>query len=171
MAQDSRNLRKKRRIRRNMSLLTRSNIQLDAELGKTYTLLLAVLAQNGGEITVTKSTMQQVIEHIKELSWQTSSGANENEFVVRMVTKVAEEPAPVGYVEHVGYVEQPEQVKPVGPVLPLSSGPDHAEPTRPTDDGDPRLDYSLAAQSFADKTDAAIVDSILKSEQEKPGVE
>ena len=44
MAQDSRNLRRKRRLRRNVSLLTRDNIRLHTELGKAHTLLLAVLA-------------------------------------------------------------------------------------------------------------------------------
>ena len=87
----SRNERRKRRQRRTISLLTRQSNRLQEQFQKTHFTLLGVLAQSGGEVTVTKGTLQQVLDRLKFLNWQTIAGKEENEYVVRVIE--APEPA------------------------------------------------------------------------------
>ena len=88
MPTTSRNANHKRRQRRTISLLTRQARQLLADLQKTHLTLLGVLAQSGGEVTVTKGTLAQVT---RQMSWQMVPGANEHEFIVRVVEGSSEE--------------------------------------------------------------------------------
>ena len=84
MPSASRNANRKRRQRRNITLLTRG---LRAEaLDKTKALihLMSVLAQKGGEVTVTKGTIDQVIHDLKKLSYSVDKGEAENEFIFRL---------------------------------------------------------------------------------------
>jgi hypothetical protein len=92
MAKLSRNARKKARVRRNLSMANRSLRQVQRAYFNTQLTLLMVLAQSGGEKVVTKGTMQQTLEQLNRLGWQSFPGENENEFVVRLLTKPEEEP-------------------------------------------------------------------------------
>lgn len=87
MAKLSRNARKKARVRRNLSMANRSLKQLQQAYYNTQLTLLMVLAQNGGEIAVTQGTMQQVIPNIKNITWQNFPGANDKEFIVRLLVQ------------------------------------------------------------------------------------
>ena len=88
MSSASRNERRKRRQRRSISLLTRQSSQLRVQLQTTHIALLGVLAQLGGEVTVTKGTLAQVT---RQMSWQTVPGANAQEFIVRVIEGSSEE--------------------------------------------------------------------------------
>lgn len=89
MAKLSRNARGKARVRRNLSLMGREYRKLQAAHFNTHLTLLMVLAQSGGELTVTQGTMQQTVEQIKTLNWQSGPGVTPNEFVVRLVVNEA----------------------------------------------------------------------------------
>src|SRR6266851_4932997 len=93
MARDSRSVRRKRRLRRNVSLMTRALEQSQAGFQKAVTGLLFVLAQSGGEVSITKGTMEQVVAKIQTLGWWIDKGANENEFIVRLIDQDAVNPA------------------------------------------------------------------------------
>ncbi len=93
MAQDSRSIRRKRRIRRNVSTLARrlgtqhtTIEQLQSELGRAQMTLLMVLAQKGGEVTISKGTLDQVTAGIQTMGWQVVPGTVPSEFIVRLVT-------------------------------------------------------------------------------------
>ena len=62
--------------------------QMATQWQKTFTVLLTVLAQQGGEITVTKGTMDQVAGELMGLTYAAEKGKVENEYVVRVITKV-----------------------------------------------------------------------------------
>lgn len=87
MATASRNEKRKRRLRRNVSIYRRALEQTETQRQSIIVTLLAVLAQKGGEITITKGTINQVIENIKSLGFSTTPGATDGEYVVRMTTK------------------------------------------------------------------------------------
>jgi len=48
--------------------------------------LLAVLAQNGGEVTVTAGTITQVEREFRQLSYEFISAPVKGEFIVRLLT-------------------------------------------------------------------------------------
>lgn len=52
---------------------------------KAHLILLAVLAQTGGEVTVTDGTLQQVGMNLADLDFAIVSGANKGESIVRLV--------------------------------------------------------------------------------------
>lgn len=87
MAHANRNTRHKQRIRRNLSLANRQLRELQKAHFNTHLTLLMILAQRGGEVVVTQGTMQQTIQGIQGLNWQTFPGDNPNEFVVRLLVK------------------------------------------------------------------------------------
>lgn len=91
MPSASRLANRKRRARRNISLLTRQ-FQQEA-LGRTKVVihLLSILAQKGGEITVTKGTIDQVVAGLTQMSYSIDKGETENEFIFRLVTQIAPE--------------------------------------------------------------------------------
>lgn len=93
MAKLSRNARGKARKKRTISLQNREIRQLKAAFFNTHQMLLMVLGQSGGEVTVTQGTMQQILQQAQRVNWQTAPGANEHEFIVRLVTQMEEPPA------------------------------------------------------------------------------
>ncbi len=82
----SRNERKKRRQKRTSSLLKRVLKQTEFQRQQAMILLLAVLAQHGGEFTIVKGTIAQVMTDFQYLGFESVKGATENEVVVRMVS-------------------------------------------------------------------------------------
>ena len=67
------------------------------EGSKVYALLLTVLAQSGGEIVVTKGTIDQVGMNLLNLGYVVVGGKEENEFIVRLTegkTEIGTEIAP-----------------------------------------------------------------------------
>jgi hypothetical protein len=59
---------------------------MTAQWQKTFVVLLTVLAQNGGEVTITKGTSDQVVADLARLTWAIEPGKEANEYVVRVVT-------------------------------------------------------------------------------------
>ncbi len=94
MASASRNERRKRRVKRSNSLLKRAlkayekAFQLEnAQKQNVILMMAAVLAQNGGEITITQGTLNQVIENVATLGFQMEPSAVDGEFLVKLVTQ------------------------------------------------------------------------------------
>lgn len=93
MASESRNSRKKRRVKLNLSRARRSLQQQTEALVRAHTTLLMVLSQAGGEVTISQGTMQTVLQGIRLLNWETlpSKDKDDNiipgEFLVRVVTQ------------------------------------------------------------------------------------
>lgn len=87
MAADNRNTKHKRRLRRNVSLLTRTLRAKTQEQFNTTLALMAILAQQGGEVAVTTGTTQQVVEGVVkgQIRWTMVPGAAENEQIFRLV--------------------------------------------------------------------------------------
>ena len=48
-------------------------------------ILVACLAQSGGEITVTQGTLDQCAKNLEELDYVIGPGKEKNEFIVRLV--------------------------------------------------------------------------------------
>lgn len=65
--------------------LRKSYLYSIGEGAKQYSLLLALLAQAGGELTVTAGTLEQVGQNLQDLSYVMVPGKESNEFIVRMV--------------------------------------------------------------------------------------
>lgn len=84
MAKASRNLRKQRRQKRQLSIMAHAATHQHSELLKTQMMLLAVLAQKGGEVIVTTGTMQQVLKNYRGMGWTLVPGVEPNERIVRM---------------------------------------------------------------------------------------
>lgn len=80
----SRAERRKRRIKRNNTLLKASLKRESIDRFKTHSLLMAVLAQKGGEATVTEGTLKQVVDNIRNLGYTVIKGEKDGEFIVRM---------------------------------------------------------------------------------------
>lgn len=87
MAAQSRNQRHKARQRRNISLLTRELKQARSAHFNAHLTVLMLLAQQGGEATVVQGTMQQVVQSVQELNWESVLGKVPNEFIIRIITK------------------------------------------------------------------------------------
>ena len=79
--------RKLKQTRRTNNQLKRALHQESVTNYKLYSTLMMVLAQKGGEVTVTRGTAQQVIEGMGRLSYVVEAGANESEFVIRQILK------------------------------------------------------------------------------------
>jgi hypothetical protein len=67
----------------NRELMRRAEYSI-REGGKQYALLLAVLAQSGGEVTVTQGTIDQVGMNLPNLGYVVVGGKAEKEFIVRL---------------------------------------------------------------------------------------
>ena len=81
-------------IKRQMKRIKRSNNMLKRELQrntlanyKLFSTFMMVLAQKGGEVTVTKGTAEQVLASMARLSYVVEPGLDSNEFIIRQVTK------------------------------------------------------------------------------------
>ncbi len=84
-ASTSKHTRKVRRINADL----RRQVRRMSHLGRSaYATLLAVLAQHGGEVTITQGTLEQVNENFRNLSFAVSQKKDiPNEFTVRMVVE------------------------------------------------------------------------------------
>jgi len=73
------------------------------EHAKTAELLvMEMLAQAGGEVTLTKGTIEQVVQNLPLLDFTIGPGVNENEIVVKLTTRsdiVEVHEGPDGYSE------------------------------------------------------------------------
>ncbi len=87
----SRNIAK---VRRNASRKVRQAGLAVAAGQQSFALLMAVLSQSGGEVTITKGTIDQVGENLPRLGYALVKGAAENEVIVRIV----EQETPAGPV-------------------------------------------------------------------------
>jgi hypothetical protein len=85
----SRNRRHHARTRRTNSLLKRELRGLSQNAQKSFAMLLAVLAQAGGEVTIVQGTLDQVLPNLATLGYEVVKGQAENEHIVRMVTQQA----------------------------------------------------------------------------------
>mgnify|MGYP001591350277 CR=1 FL=1 len=85
MVTASRNLRRKRRIKRTNSLLKKSLKQSYAAHAQALVTLFAALAQRGGSIMVTEGTLKQASQNVNRLSYQVNKGDNEGEWLVQVV--------------------------------------------------------------------------------------
>lgn len=85
MSTPSRNERRKRRLKQNNSLLQRALKTESLARAKGMVVLCAVLGQKGGEVTITKGTLQQAIEHLSQLSYDIRQ-TEEGELLVKLIT-------------------------------------------------------------------------------------
>lgn len=94
MAKLSRNARKKARTKRSISTLGRTLRTLQADYIKTQTMLLAVLAQRGGSVTITAGTLQQVLPKLSRIGWESAPvEGTEGEWEIRIVEQDTPEAA------------------------------------------------------------------------------
>lgn len=89
MAADSRNVKHKRRQRRNISLLTRELRRVQQAHVKAMATLFAILAQKG-DVTITKGTIDQVVDKLTQLQYKTAPGALDGEYVISLVEATPE---------------------------------------------------------------------------------
>ncbi len=93
MASESRNARKKRRVKLNLSRARRALQQQTQRLVQTHATLLMVLSAMGGEIEVNQATMQTVLQGMRMLNWETIPQTDKDgntipgEMIVRVVTQ------------------------------------------------------------------------------------
>lgn len=83
----SRNERRKRRLKRNNSLLRRDLGKSQRSMNLGLSTLFMVLAQQGGEITLSKGTVKSVTNDLAKLAYSIDKGAEEGEFVVRLIVQ------------------------------------------------------------------------------------
>ncbi len=100
MAQDSRSVRRKRRVRKNLSESRRMVKALQQAYLRSHSSLLMVLAQRG-PITVTQGTMTQVIQQLQTLNWQSQSGENPGEVVFSIAPDETQDQTPALTVKRI----------------------------------------------------------------------
>ena len=91
MPSASRNANRKRRIRRNITLLKRAGYQEALAKTKAMIHLYTLLAQSGREVTFTQGTLNQVVNDLKNLSYTITLNEAKTEFVMRLVTQTEPE--------------------------------------------------------------------------------
>lgn len=84
MPQASKRTRRERRVKRQNTLLHRTVQAVRLDNLKHFEVLLTVLSQAGGEVTVTRGTADQVHENLGSLSYAVVKGAAEGELIVRV---------------------------------------------------------------------------------------
>ena len=87
MATISRNRRRKARLKRNNSLLRRALGTESKKSNLSISTLFMVLAQQGGEVTLSKGTVLSVTQDVSKLSYAIDKGKEEGEFTVRLVVR------------------------------------------------------------------------------------
>lgn len=80
MAKDSRSVRRKRRVRQNVSTYRKMFKGLQQAYLRSHSSLLMVLAQNG-PVTVTQGTMQNVLQDLQTLNWQSVPNGDTKDIV------------------------------------------------------------------------------------------
>lgn len=86
MASVSKAQRQKRRVKRTNSLLKRALRNESAERYKAHVILLSVLAQQGGEVTVQPETITQTMNNVHNLAFAIEPNAEKTASVIRLVT-------------------------------------------------------------------------------------
>lgn len=86
MAQASKRQRQMRRLKRRISLSNRHSKIIGSKLTEANHLLLGVLAQSGGEVTVTTGTLEQIVKDFAHMAWVVEKGRADNELVVKLVS-------------------------------------------------------------------------------------
>jgi hypothetical protein len=87
MASASKAIRQKRRIRRNLSLVTRAYREEALNRVKVQTILLTILAQHGGEIVVTQDGLNSAVASLGKAQYVVEPlGDDKKAFAVRLVT-------------------------------------------------------------------------------------
>src|SRR5258707_603370 len=80
------NIRRRANVKSQLaSLKTLTAERTIRKSAEVFAIFLAVLAQSGGEVTVTKGTLEQVGQNLVRLGYTVVPGKDENEFVVRML--------------------------------------------------------------------------------------
>jgi len=74
-----------RELRRRATQVVLEHEALQAQGAKTFAILLTVLAQKGGEVTVTKGTIDQVGANLARLSYQIVTSEVPGEHIIRLV--------------------------------------------------------------------------------------
>lgn len=98
MASASREIRRKRRVKRNLTLMTRIAREEGLNRIKVQSVLLAILARHGGEIEITQQTLNDTIKSLGKIQYVVEKKNPDSDpfdglFVVRLVTTT--EPAEV----------------------------------------------------------------------------
>lgn len=92
MSSDSRNTKRKRRLRRNISLLSRQNRALQNELMKTRANLVLMLAQIGGSLLISKGVLETTVKNFQRLGYETKPVAAEQSDVSAFSFHLVETP-------------------------------------------------------------------------------
>jgi len=87
MTQASHNQRKKQRTKRINEVLRRELQRTVLSNYKLFSTFMMVLAQKGGEVTITKGTAEQVLASMDRLAYVVEPGATDNEFIIRQTLK------------------------------------------------------------------------------------
>lgn len=75
-----------RELIRRAKTVVSSYQELEQKMNHVHTMLMVVLAQAGGEVTVTQGTMAQIFENMGKLDFEFKSSDLPNEFKIRLVT-------------------------------------------------------------------------------------
>lgn len=91
MPSASREIRRKRRVKRNLTLVTRAYRQEMLDRVKVTTVLLAVLGQQGGEVEITQDTLNTTIKALGTIQYEVvkknpDSEPFDGQFIVKLVT-------------------------------------------------------------------------------------
>lgn len=91
MPSASREIRRKRRVKHNLTLATRAYRQEILDRVKVTTVLLAVLGQQGGEVEITQDTLNTTIKALGTIQYEVvkknpDSEPFDGQFIVRLVT-------------------------------------------------------------------------------------
>jgi hypothetical protein len=79
--------RKLRRLKRANALGNKAAIRFHGQALKNFQMLMTVLAQKGGEVTVTKGTIAQVMGKLQFLDFAVIKGATDGELIIRMLDR------------------------------------------------------------------------------------
>src|ERR1700680_1939422 len=99
------------KIRHDTNKLRRRARYSIAQGAQQYVLLMAILAQHGGEVVVTKGTIEQVGANLPNLGYTMVKGAAENEFIVRLLEGQPEHQVPALVYTDEGVEGQPSTVQ------------------------------------------------------------
>ena len=96
MAQDSRNTKRKRRMKRNISLVSREAQKMLIQLRQTQFMLFQVLETLGEPLVIPKMVTLTTLQHLQGLGWKTEGTPEGMKVVlVKQFEVKAEEPTPV----------------------------------------------------------------------------
>ena len=86
MPSASREIRRKRRVKRNLSIMTRLAREEALNRVKVTTVLLSILQQAGGEIEVSQQTFNETVQNLGRVQYTVKKSETEGQFMVRLVT-------------------------------------------------------------------------------------